>query len=129
VLEARRAAWDAAQAGASRKRKYEEPEEPATEGLPELPEGWCWATVEQLASDEERSVQSGPFGSNLRHSEFTPTGKLVVGIDNVQDGYFSPGRQNRIPLQKYDELVRYKARPGDLVITVMATIGRCCVIP
>ena len=30
------------------KAKYEEPVAPDTSELPELPEGWCWATVEQL---------------------------------------------------------------------------------
>lgn len=94
-----------------------------------LPDGWTWATVEQLASDEPRSIQSGPFGSSLLHSEFQAEGKLVIGIDNVQDGYFSPGSQNRISEAKYEQLAKYAARPRDLAITVMATIGRCCVIP
>jgi type I restriction enzyme S subunit len=30
------------------KQKYKEPATPDTEGLPELPEGWCWATMPQL---------------------------------------------------------------------------------
>lgn len=110
-------------------KKYKEPAAPDTRGLPELPEGWCWATVEQLASDSPRSIQSGPFGSNLLHSEFQPAGRLVVGIDNVQDGYFSMGSQNRISEEKFRGLEKYRARPGDVLITVMATIGRCCVMP
>ncbi len=31
------------------KQKYVEPQPVDTEGLPELPEGWCWASVEELA--------------------------------------------------------------------------------
>jgi type I restriction enzyme S subunit len=31
------------------KKKYEEPASPDTSSLPDLPEGWCWATVEQIA--------------------------------------------------------------------------------
>lgn len=60
-----------------------------------LPEGWCWVTVDQIASDEPRSIQSGPFGSNLRHSEFQQTGRLVIGIDNVQDGRFTIGANHQ----------------------------------
>ena len=30
------------------KEKYKEPAEPDVDGLPELPEGWCWASGEQL---------------------------------------------------------------------------------
>ena len=39
------------------KAKYKEPVAPDTSNLPDLPEGWCWATVEQLAS----TVATGDF--------------------------------------------------------------------
>ncbi len=102
---------------------------PPSLGTGELPNGWAWSTVEQLASDQPRAIQSGPFGSSLLHSEFQSTGKLVIGIDNIQDGFFSRGSGNRISEAKFEQLSKYVARPLDLAITVMATIGRCCVIP
>ena len=111
------------------KKGYEEPEGPDLENLPELPEKWCWATVEQIASLEPRSIQSGPFGSALLHEEFQDSGILAIGIDNVLDGIFSKGRQHRISFQKYEELKKFTARPLDFLITVMATVGRCCVVP
>jgi type I restriction enzyme S subunit len=111
------------------KMRYAEPGPPDTSGLPELPEGWCWTSIEQLASDLPRAIQSGPFGSSLLHSEFQKTGKLVVGIDNVQDGVFSKGAEHRISEEKYAALEKYRARPGDVLITVMATVGRCCIVP
>lgn len=140
ILEERRRRWQEAELAKMEakgkppkddkwKAKYKEPAAPDTANLPELPEGWCWATVEQLASPEPRSIQSGPFGSSLRHSEFTESGKLVVGIDNVQDGHFSMGSENRISETKYADLERFTARPGDVLVTVMATIGRTCVLP
>jgi len=98
-------------------------------GLPELPQGWCWASVDQLASPLPRSIQSGPFGSNLLHSEFQDNGVLAIGIDNVLDGAFSLGRQHRISASKFSDLIKYEARPLDVLITVMATVGRCCVVP
>jgi type I restriction enzyme, S subunit len=113
----------------SRESKYKEAAPADVRELPPLPDGWCWATVEQLASHQPRSIQSGPFGSNLRHSEFQASGRLVLGIDNVQDGYFSMGANHRISEGKYIELSKYGARPGDVLITVMATVGRCCVVP
>jgi len=125
VLTERRGRWSKL----GRKGKYEEPARPDTTNLPELPQGWCWTTVEQLASQEPRSIQSGPFGSSLLHSEFTEEGKLVIGIDNVQDGYFSMGVEHRISDEKYKALQKFAARPGDVLVTVMATIGRTCVVP
>ena len=109
--------------------KYKEPTAPDTTGLPELPEGWVWASLDELVSGQPRSMQSGPFGSNLKHSEFQPHGILVVGIDNVRDGEFSLGSENRISEQKYAELEKYTARSGDLLVTVMASLGRTCVVP
>lgn len=136
----RRARWEEAELAKMRekgkepkndkwKAKYKEPEPLNTEGFPELPEGWCWGTVAELASDQPRSIQSGPFGSNLKHSEFRKEGVLAIGIDNVQECRFSLGRENRISEEKYTELEKYTARPLDVLITVMATVGRCCVVP
>ena len=59
ILKERRAGWEADQLAKMRaagkqlkddrwKTKYREPLAPDTSGLPELPEGWCWATMPQL---------------------------------------------------------------------------------
>lgn len=113
------------------KEKYQEPEliNQEDQDLPEIPEGWCWVRLDELASDIPRSMQSGPFGSNLLHSEFQDTGILAIGIDNVLDGRFTLGSEHRISLEKYKELEKYTARPLDVLITVMSTVGRCCVVP
>jgi type I restriction enzyme S subunit len=132
ILAERRARWEEEQRAKGkdpRKVKYDEPAPPDTEGLPELPEGWVWASIEQLAAHEARSIQSGPFGSALLHSEFQESGVLAIGIDNVQEGWFSIGSEHRISLEKYEQLKKYTARPLDVLITVMATVGRVCVVP
>jgi type I restriction enzyme S subunit len=140
ILAERRTKWEEAELAKMKgqgkapknkqwKSKYKEHVQPDTETCPQLPYGWTWATVAQLASDEPRSIQSGPFGSNLKHMEFQNKGRLVVGIDNVQDGFFSLGSENRISEEKFKELEKYIARPGDVLITVMATVGRTCMIP
>jgi type I restriction enzyme S subunit len=125
ILAERRAKWQVENPG----KRYQAPAPPDTSDLPELPEGWAWATVEQLASPEPRSVQSGPFGSALLHSEFQDAGILAIGIDNVLEGQFSMGKQHRISPEKFEQLRRFAARPLDFLITVMATVGRCCVVP
>ncbi|MCH7884340.1 MAG: restriction endonuclease subunit S, partial [Planctomycetes bacterium] len=111
------------------KEKYKEPAKPDVAELPRLPDNWTWVTTEALALDCPRSIQSGPFGSNLLHSEFQDSGILAIGIDNVLEGRFSLGSQHRISPTKFRELKKYEARPLDVLITVMATVGRCCVVP
>ena len=127
ILEERRSRWvtDRRNKG----RGYNEPTELLATDLPSLPRGWAWASLAQLSSEEPRSFQSGPFDSALLHSEFQQNGKLVIGIDNVKEGYFSLGSNHRIKEEKFDELLRFKARAKDVLVTVMATIGRTCVVP
>jgi type I restriction enzyme, S subunit len=110
-------------------KKGVEPEPPDISGLPELPDQWCWASVEQCAFPELRSIQSGPFGSALHHSEFQDSGILAIGIDNVLEGRFSMGKQHRVSQEKFQQLKKFAAHPLDVLITVMATVGRCCVVP
>jgi type I restriction enzyme S subunit len=125
LLTARREAWEKSQ-----KRAYKRPiAVDRSTTLPSLPAEWRWVSLDELISGEPRSLQSGPFGSNLKHSEFQNEGILVVGIDNVGDGTFSMGSENRISAAKFKELQKYQARPGDLLITVMASLGRTCVVP
>ncbi len=122
ILVERRKKWNG-------RGKYKEPISPDTNDLPSLPKDWTWATVEQLASGCLGAIQSGPFGSQLLHSEFVDDGILAIGIDNVLDGKFSLGRQHRITPAKFKTLEKFAARPRDVVITIMATVGRVCVLP
>jgi type I restriction enzyme, S subunit len=46
ILQERRAAWEK-QNASNRKKKYNEPQPIDVSNLPELPEGWAWAAVEQ----------------------------------------------------------------------------------
>jgi type I restriction enzyme S subunit len=63
ILVERRARWEEevrAKGKDPKKAKYVEPARPETEGLPELPEGWCWATAEQLCDRIVDCLHSTP---------------------------------------------------------------------
>ena len=45
ILAERRARWESQE---KRRGKYKEPAAPDTSDLPTLPEGWVWATVDQM---------------------------------------------------------------------------------
>lgn len=76
------------------------------------------------------ALQSGPFGTHLHNSDFVGEGTvLAVGIDNVLDGEFVLGRNRRITNEKYEELKKYTLEAGDVLITIMGTVGRSCVFP
>ena len=126
ILAERRTRWESQE---KRRSKYKEPSAPDTSDLPQLPEGWVWATVEQLASLEKNSITDGPFGSNLKTSHYTDEGPRVIRLQNVGDGEFIDA-YSHISVEHYSTLSKHSVEPGDLIIAALGeTLPRSCVIP
>jgi len=92
-------------------------------------ENWQFEFLQELALPVKGAIQSGPFGSDLHNSDFVNEGILAIGVDNVYANKFVIGRGRHITQKKYQELVKFTARPKDVLVTVMGTVGRSCVFP
>ena len=97
--------------------------------LPELPVGWVWATVNQLAAHEPNSITDGPFGSKLKTAHYTDTGPRVIRLQNIGDGIFN-NEEAHISQEHFETLQRHQIFAEDVVIAALGvTLPRACIIP
>lgn len=94
-----------------------------------IPKEWSISTLEALLAPVPNSIRSGPFGSALLKHELVEEGIPFLGIDNIHVERFNADFQRFVSERKFRELSRYRVRPGDVIITIMGTVGRCCVFP
>ncbi|MFA7269894.1 MAG: restriction endonuclease subunit S [Sterolibacterium sp.] len=92
--------------------------------LGEIPKGWLVRSVEELCD----RVAMGPFGSNIKTSNFVPTGVPIIRGGNLTDG-FVDDRFVFLTEEKADQLRNSNARPGNIVITHRGTLGQVGLIP
>lgn len=111
---------------------------PPREQAPELyqetsigwfPKEWRVYSLESLLAPVANNVRSGPFGSALLKHELVENGAPFLGIDNIFVERFEADFKRFVSENKFNELSRYKTRPNDVLITIMGTVGRSCVIP
>jgi type I restriction enzyme S subunit len=100
-----------------------------TEQAQLLRERYPVSSIEHIVRGRHDAMASGPFGSQLKHSEFVTDGHLVIGISNVQRHRFDSTRRWMVSEETLRRLERFRVQPHDLLITVMGTVGRCCVVP
>jgi len=112
------------------KHKYEKPDAAYAQGLPKLPEEWTWATPDQLAATKKYSLAIGPFGSNLKVSDYRETGVPLVFVRNIRSGIFGGADTHYVTMEKADELNAHKIIGGDILITKMGEPpGDACLYP
>lgn len=129
MLNERRARWESEQLDKyvktgkeppdNWKEKYRSPATPTTNYLPEIPTGWVWASIDQIASDEKYSLAIGPFGSDLKVSDYRASGIPLVFVRNIRSGKYGGEHTKYITQEKLEQLVAHSIEPGDVLVTKM----------
>lgn len=115
----RREEWERQKRAGERRSviQNETAEEQVQLGL-DLPETWTWATPEEIASPEPYSIGIGPFGSNLKVSDYTAEGVPLIFIRHITSENFDIGLKYTSE-RKYKELIAHVAKPLDVLVAKM----------
>ena len=91
--------------------KYEEPSAPDTSGLPELPEGWAWASLEAVA-DVTGGITKDQKKDSLPGMREVP----YLRVANVQRGFLDLSEMKTIKASPED-IQELALRRGDVLFT------------
>lgn len=95
----------------------------------EVPESWKIGSFSDLVnSSDKNAIKPGPFGSSLKKQYYVPAGYKIYGQEQVISGnpYYGDYYVNE---DKYKELIAFKVRAGDVLISLVGTIGKILIVP
>jgi type I restriction enzyme, S subunit len=93
-----------------------------------LPEGWRLVNIQDLAENYKHALKAGPFGSSLKKEFYVQEGYKIYGQEQVISGnpfygdYYISG-------EKYEELFTNRIKEGDVLISLVGTVGKVLVLP
>lgn len=117
ILAERRKKWTG-------RGRYKEPAAPDTANLPPLPEGWTWATAEQL-TDEDRAITYGV----IKLGATVPDGLHVLRSSDVRHLRLDLQDVKRVSPDIARQYRRTFLKGGEVLITVRGTLGGVVVAP
>jgi type I restriction enzyme, S subunit len=100
------------------------------DSLPRLPENWEWQPLEEIVQNPKQEIVDGPFGSNLKASEYVDEGVPIARLQNIDRHEFVHKNIRFISPEKAIQLARHSFKAGDLLITKLGNpLGKACLAP
>lgn len=93
---------------------------------PHIPVDPAWP-VATLGNAAE-TIMTGPFGTSLKESDYTPEGVPVVNPKNIVAGQVDTNGIKRVEAETIERLKEFLVRSGDVIIGRRGEMGRCAVI-
>jgi len=82
-----------------------------------LPDGWAEKPLTELCAPGKDSIVDGPFGSNLKRSDFSDSGVPVLKLQNIKPNMIIQKNMDFVSPAKFKSLMRHSFRLGDIVMT------------
>ena len=98
------------------------------EWIGEIPEGWAIQKIKNVLFPSKDGIKIGPFGSSLTGKIDTIGNYKVYGQWNIVGRDFSAGK-NYVDSDTYNDLSAYHITAGDILVSMMGTVGKCAIIP
>jgi len=94
-------------------------------------DNWEPTSLGNIADPNQRwSFTGGPFGSNLKSSDYTNDGIRIIQLQNIGDGEFKNDYEVYTSIEKADELLSCNIYPGEIILSKMGDpVARACLIP
>lgn len=93
-----------------------------------VPDTWRVATLDEIAAPVPNAIVDGPFGSNLKLSDYVEEGVPVLQGKNITKDVFKWFDVRFISDRKANELKRSSVRVGDVLLVKIGSIGYSAVI-
>ena len=94
--------------------------------LPRLPDVWGWVRLGNLGVE----VSDGPFGSNLKNSDYVGNGVRVIRLENIGVLEFHNEKVSFITPEKYKTISKHNVTAGDVIVSSFVANGiRAVVLP
>ena len=79
--------------------------------------GWAWTRLGNTNCD----VSDGPFGSNLKGSDYVASGVRVIRLENIGELEFFEDKKSFISEEKYETISKHTVKHGDIIFSSFIT--------
>ena len=81
------------------------------ESLHQLPRAWEWCKLGNIT----QKISDGPFGSNLKTSDYVNSGVRVIRLENIGNLEFNDSKKSFITQQKYESIKKHSVYANDII--------------
>ena len=92
--------------------------------LGQIPEGWVAGTIADYVTNGELELQTGPFGTQLKASDYTESGTPVINVRNIGYGSIRPDKLEHVPVAICERLAQHLLETGDIVFGRKGAVDR-----
>lgn len=95
-----------------------------------IPRSWFVKTLLETVGNDKSSIVAGPFGSNLKVSDYRNEGVPIIRLQNIERNQFVVKDIQFISPKKAEELAYHSFQGGDIVLAKLGDpVGKTCIVP